>query len=114
MDDRVEKSAEEWRRTLTPDQYRVLREKGTERAFSGALWDDHQPGSFLCAGCGSQLFRPEDKFESGTGWPSFTRPADARGRIRPRHEPRHGARRGTLPPLRRAPRTRLPGRPGAD
>ena len=78
MDDKVEKSAEEWRRTLTPDQYRVLREKGTERAFSGALWDDHQPGSFLCAGCGSQLFRAEDKFESGTGWPSFTRPADAR------------------------------------
>jgi peptide-methionine (R)-S-oxide reductase len=79
MDDKVEKSDEEWRRTLTPEQYRVLREKGTERAFSGALWDDHQPGSFLCAGCGSQLFRAEDKFESGTGWPSFTRPADARG-----------------------------------
>jgi peptide-methionine (R)-S-oxide reductase len=79
MDDKVEKSDEEWRRTLTTEQYRVLREKGTERAFSGALWDDHQPGSFLCAGCGSQLFRAEDKFESGTGWPSFTRPADARG-----------------------------------
>ena len=72
----MEKSDEEWRRELTPEQYRVLRQKGTERAFSGALWDDHQPGRFLCAGCGAQLFRAEDKFESGSGWPSFTRPAD--------------------------------------
>ena len=78
MDDKMEKSDEQWRRELTPEQYRVLRQKGTERAFSGALWDDHQPGRFLCAGCGAELFRADDKFESGTGWPSFTRPADAR------------------------------------
>ena len=53
MDDKVEKSDEEWRRELTLEQYRVLRQKGTERAFSGALWDDHEPGQFVCAGCGA-------------------------------------------------------------
>ena len=68
----------EWRRELTPEQYRVLREKGTERAFTGALWNDHEPGRFLCAGCSAELFRAEDKFDSGTGWPSFSRPASAR------------------------------------
>lgn len=78
MDDEIEKSDEQWRRELTPEQYRVLRQKGTERAFSGALRDDHEPGRFLCAGCGAELFRAEDKFESGSGWPSFTRPADPR------------------------------------
>jgi peptide-methionine (R)-S-oxide reductase len=78
MDDLVEKSDEQWRRELTSEQYRVLREKGTERAFSGALWDDHEPGRFLCAGCGAELFRAEDKFDSGTGWPSFTRPGNPR------------------------------------
>jgi len=78
MDDKVEKSDEEWHRELTPEQYRVLREKGTERAFTGALWNDHEPGRFLCAGCSAELFRAEDKFDSGTGWPSFSRPANAR------------------------------------
>ncbi|HYV66354.1 MAG TPA: peptide-methionine (R)-S-oxide reductase MsrB [Myxococcales bacterium] len=78
MDDRVSKTDEEWRRELTPEQYRVLRQKGTERAFTGALWDDHEAGRFLCAGCGTELFRAEDKFDSGTGWPSFTRPAEGR------------------------------------
>ena len=78
MDDQVEKSDDQWRRELTLEQYRVLRQKGTERAFSGELWDDHEPGRFLCAGCGAELFRAEEKFDSGTGWPSFSRPADAR------------------------------------
>jgi len=78
MDDKVNKSEEQWRRELTPEQYRVLREKGTERAFTGALWDDHDPGRFLCAGCGAALFEAADKFDSGSGWPSFTRPADPR------------------------------------
>jgi peptide-methionine (R)-S-oxide reductase len=78
MDDQVIKTDEEWRRELTPEQYRVLRQRGTERAFTGALWDDHEPGRYLCAGCGAELFRAEDKFESHTGWPSFTRPATAR------------------------------------
>src|SRR3989442_12310812 len=78
MDDKVEKSDEEWHRELTPEQYRVLREKGTDRAFTGALWNDHEPGRFLCAGCSAELFRAEDKFDSGTGWPIFSRPATVR------------------------------------
>ena len=74
MTDKVEKSEAEWRSLLTPEQYRVLREAGTERAFSGKYWDNHAAGRYRCAGCGLDLFDSADKFESGTGWPSFTRP----------------------------------------
>ncbi len=73
---RTQKSDSEWRTVLTPEQYKVLREKGTERAFSGHLWNEHRPGTYKCAACGEPLFRSEAKFESGTGWPSFSAPAD--------------------------------------
>jgi peptide-methionine (R)-S-oxide reductase len=69
------KSSDEWRRELTPDQYRIMFEKGTERAFTGAYWDAKDPGVYRCAACGQELFRSETKYDSGSGWPSFYQPA---------------------------------------
>lgn len=74
---KIDKTDAEWRAELTPEQYHVLREHGTERAFTGALLDEHGEGVFTCAGCGQKLFASDAKYDSGSGWPSFTRPLDA-------------------------------------
>jgi peptide-methionine (R)-S-oxide reductase len=77
MSQKMKKTDEDWRRELTPEQYHVLREKGTERAFTGAYHSTKEPGLYRCAGCGAEVFRSDTKFESGTGWPSFYEPASA-------------------------------------
>jgi peptide-methionine (R)-S-oxide reductase len=76
LSSKVEKTDEEWRRELTPEQYRILREKGTERPWSGEYNHVKEKGVFRCAACGAELFRSDEKFESGSGWPSFYAPAD--------------------------------------
>lgn len=75
---KITKTDAEWREILTPEQYQVTREKGTERAFTGEYVDNHDEGVYLCVACGQPLFASETKFESGTGWPSFYEPLDKR------------------------------------
>jgi peptide-methionine (R)-S-oxide reductase len=77
MAQKVTKSEQDWQRELSPEAYHVLREKGTERAFTGRYYDTHETGVYRCAGCGAEVFRSEAKFDSGTGWPSFYEPAVA-------------------------------------
>ena len=74
MKPKIEKSDADWRRELTPEQYTVCRDKGTERAFTGRYWDHHERGTYRCTACGEPLFDSETKFDSGTGWPSFSQP----------------------------------------
>jgi peptide-methionine (R)-S-oxide reductase len=75
MNDKVIKTDKEWKQELTPEQYRVLRQKDTERPFTGAYWNSHEPGVYRCAACGLELFLSGTKFDSGCGWPSFSAPA---------------------------------------
>ncbi|MEJ2185873.1 MAG: peptide-methionine (R)-S-oxide reductase MsrB [Gemmatimonadota bacterium] len=75
MSEKVRKSETEWREQLTPEEYHMTREKGTERPFSGAFWDNHDDGTYRCVCCGAELFRSDEKYESGSGWPSFWKPA---------------------------------------
>ncbi|HSB47739.1 MAG TPA: peptide-methionine (R)-S-oxide reductase MsrB, partial [Candidatus Bilamarchaeum sp.] len=71
---KMPKSEEEWKGCLSPEQYEVLRKKGTEPAFTGRYWNEHGKGMYVCAGCGAELFSSDTKFDSGTGWPSFYKP----------------------------------------
>ncbi|HEX8388530.1 MAG TPA: peptide-methionine (R)-S-oxide reductase MsrB [Sphingomonas sp.] len=87
--ERIDLSEAEWRRRLTPEQYHVLREAGTERAFSGHYNDNKADGVYRCAGCGLELFDSADKYDSGSGWPSFTRPIEA-DRVSDHRDVSHG------------------------
>jgi len=92
MSKRIERSEQQWRERLSPEQFSVCREKATESAFSGAYWDHHERGAYRCAGCGALLFRSEEKFDSGTGWPSFHSPAGA-GSVAEEVDVSHGMKR---------------------
>jgi peptide-methionine (R)-S-oxide reductase len=88
----VVKSEEEWKKTLTPEQFAVLRKKGTERPFTGKYWNQTADGTYVCAGCGAELFTAADKFDAGCGWPSYSR-AIADGRIVEHVDTSHGMTR---------------------
>ncbi len=88
----MKRSEDEWKKELTPEQYRVLREKGTEAPFTGKLLEDHYDGMFRCAACGNELFKSDAKFDSGTGWPSFDAPV-AEKRIKLIVDETHGMKR---------------------
>lgn len=77
MAEKITRTDEEWKKQLTPEQYQVARKGGTEPAFTGKYWRTKEPGTFLCACCGQELFDSQTKFDSGTGWPSFSQPVDA-------------------------------------
>lgn len=92
MTDKINKTDEEWREELTPEQYHVMREKGTERPFTGVYHNTHDEGTYLCAACGNELFDSETKFDSGCGWPSFYAPI-AEGNVKEETDTSHGMKR---------------------
>ncbi len=92
MAEKIVKTDVEWRKLLTQEQFQVTRRKGTERAFTGAYWNNHEPGVYRCVNCGRELFGSETKFDSGTGWPSFSAPL-APDRVRTETDSSQGMRR---------------------
>ena len=90
--DKIKKTDAEWKEELTPEQFYVARQKGTEPAFTGKYWDNHEEGMYKCACCGTPLFESGTKFDSGTGWPSFYAPVDAQ-HIATEEDTTHGMRR---------------------
>jgi peptide-methionine (R)-S-oxide reductase len=92
MDDKGKKTDAEWRAVLTPEQYQVMRQKGTERAFTGAYVDNHDQGMYRCAACHEPLFDSDTKFDSGTGWPSFFKPL-SNDAVATEEDRSHGMRR---------------------
>jgi len=92
MSEKLLRSEAEWRSLLTPEQFHILREKGTERPFTSALTQNHETGAYHCAGCGALLFSSDAKFDSGCGWPSFTIPADSKA-VEERGDLSYGMRR---------------------
>jgi peptide-methionine (R)-S-oxide reductase len=90
--EKIKKTDEEWRKELSPEQYHVARQKGTEPAFTGKYWDNHEDGTYRCACCGAELFDSSTKFDSGTGWPSFYAAVDP-NRVRTETDTSHGMRR---------------------
>ena len=110
----VTRTDAEWRKLLTPEQYHIMREHGTERPGSCALNYEKRPGTFVCAGCDQPLFVSKKKFESGTGWPSFNDPVPGAVETTRGPQLRHGPHRGALQPLRQPSRPRVRRRPAAD
>ncbi len=90
--EKIELEEAQWRERLSPERYHVLREGGTERAFTGIYWDHHEDGGYRCAGCGQLLFDSRTKYDSGSGWPSFTRPVD-KSAVTTRTDTSHGMER---------------------
>jgi peptide-methionine (R)-S-oxide reductase len=90
--EKIDKSDAEWRAQLTPEQYQVLRQKGTEPAFTGALYQNHESGIYHCGACGAELFTSDTKFESGSGWPSFWQPVNPNA-VATHEDTSHGMRR---------------------
>ncbi len=88
----MKKTDAEWKAELTPEQYEITRNQGTERAFTGKYWDCHDPGTYACVCCGAPLFSSEDKFDSGSGWPSFVKPMDLE-KVETDEDTSHGMRR---------------------
>ncbi|MBI2626708.1 MAG: peptide-methionine (R)-S-oxide reductase MsrB [Parcubacteria group bacterium] len=89
QEDKINKTEDEWKKELTPEEYNIMRQKGTEAPFSGEYWNNHEKGMYVCRACGQELFSSDTKFDSGTGWPSFTDPIN-REKVELKSDESHG------------------------